>query len=268
MAAVDAELIAAVERSPAAAGAHDRSGWVGLFTTDARVEDPYGSQPHVGHDEIGRFYDTFIAPRQIIFHRDADFAVGAAVVRDLTLEIVMAPEVRLEVTMHLRYDLRESDGDWMVERLRAHWELPTMMVPMLRHGAMSLPPSLRLVRELLHNQGLGGSAGYLRALRRPGRRARRCVETFLDAAVAGDQMTARRLLVNGAITHGDERAIAVGQFVEHMRGGRWTKMIAAGDTVSATVHTPTGRGVVFCEIPGAAVGITRVRYFGALSTTP
>ena len=52
-------------------------------------------------------------------------------------------------------------ADWMVERLRAHWELPTMLIPMLRHGAKSLPPSLRLVRELLRNQGLGGSVGYL-----------------------------------------------------------------------------------------------------------
>jgi hypothetical protein len=264
VAAVDAALITAVERSPAATGAHDRSGWLGIFTTDARVEDPYGSAPHVGHQEIGRFYDTFIAPRQIIFHRDADFTVGAAVVRDLMLEIVMAPGVRLDVPMHLRYDLRECDGDWMVERLRAHWELPTMMVPMLRHGAMSLPPSLRLVRELLRNQGLGGSAGYLRALRRPGRRARRCVEKFLDAAVAGDQMSARRLLGDGAITHGEEAPITVGDIAEHVRGGRWTKMIATGDTVSATVHTPFGRAVVFCEIPRATAGINRIRYFGAL----
>ncbi|MBL7660525.1 transporter, partial [Escherichia coli] len=39
------ELLAAVERSPQAAAAHDRAGWVGLFTGDARVEDPVGSQP-------------------------------------------------------------------------------------------------------------------------------------------------------------------------------------------------------------------------------
>lgn len=64
------ELLAAVERSPQAAAAHDRAGWVGLFTGDARVEDPVGSQPQVGHEAIGRFYDTFIGPRDITFHRD------------------------------------------------------------------------------------------------------------------------------------------------------------------------------------------------------
>lgn len=261
MVAVNAELIAAVERSPAATGVHDRAGWVGLFTRDGRVEDPYGSRPHVGYDEIGRFYDTFIAPRQIIFHRDVDFTVEAAVVRDLTLEIVMATDVTLDVPMHLRYDLREVNGDWAVERLRAHWELSAMLLPMLRHGVKSLSPSLRLVRELMRNQGVGGSIGYLGALKRPSRRAKRCVTTFLDAVAAGDEVTARRALGDGAITYGDEVPIAIGAFIERGRGGRWTKMIGAGDTVSATVHNPSGRGVVYCEIPSAARGITRVRYF-------
>ena len=135
MAAVNAELLAVVERSPAATDVHDRSGWVGLFTADGRVEDSVRLPSHLGFEEIGRFADTFIGPRQIIFHRDVDLAVGAAVVRDLMLEIVMAAGVTLDVPMHLRYDLRESEGDWAIERLRAHWELPTMVAQMLRHGA-------------------------------------------------------------------------------------------------------------------------------------
>ena len=53
------------------------------------VEDPYGSRPHVGREQIDRFYDTFISPRQIIFHRDFDVVAGTTVVRDLMLEIVM-----------------------------------------------------------------------------------------------------------------------------------------------------------------------------------
>ena len=56
--------------------AHDRDGWVGLFTADGVVEDPVGSRPHRGRAEIERFYDTFIGPRDITFHRDADVVVG------------------------------------------------------------------------------------------------------------------------------------------------------------------------------------------------
>ncbi|HEY9303078.1 MAG TPA: ketosteroid isomerase family protein, partial [Mycobacterium sp.] len=83
----ESALLAAVERSPHAAAAHDRAGWVGLFTPDGRVEDPVGSRPHVGPSEIGRFYDTFIGPRDIAFHRDLDVVVGPSVVRDLDLEV-------------------------------------------------------------------------------------------------------------------------------------------------------------------------------------
>jgi hypothetical protein len=64
----ESALLAAVERSPEAA-AHDRAGWVGLFTVDGRIEDPVGSRPHVGQAQIGRFYDTFIGPRDIAFDR-------------------------------------------------------------------------------------------------------------------------------------------------------------------------------------------------------
>ena len=59
---IAAELLAAVEASPRATAGHDKSAWVGLFADDGRVEDPVGSRPHIGHAEIGRFYDTFIGP--------------------------------------------------------------------------------------------------------------------------------------------------------------------------------------------------------------
>jgi hypothetical protein len=32
-----------VERSPQAPAAHDRAGWVGLFSADVRIEDPVGA---------------------------------------------------------------------------------------------------------------------------------------------------------------------------------------------------------------------------------
>ncbi len=51
---VAAELLAAVERSPQAASARDRAAWVGLFTDGGRIEDPYGSRPHVGRAQIER----------------------------------------------------------------------------------------------------------------------------------------------------------------------------------------------------------------------
>jgi Nuclear transport factor 2 (NTF2) domain len=84
------DMLAAAEGSLAAAGARDRDGWIGRFTQDGRVEDPVGSRPHRGTAAIGRFYDTFIGPREIRSHPDVDIVVGATVIRDLQLEVKMA----------------------------------------------------------------------------------------------------------------------------------------------------------------------------------
>ena len=81
--------LAAVENTRGR-GAHDRHAWVGLFTPGGQVEDPVGSRPHRGRHAIERFYATFIGPRDITFHRDADVVVGNTVVRDLELEVTMA----------------------------------------------------------------------------------------------------------------------------------------------------------------------------------
>ena len=106
-----AELLAAVERSPAAVGAHDRRAWVGLFTPGGQVEDPVGSRPHRGRRAIERFYDTFIGPRDITFHRDADVVVGNTVVRDLELEVTMADSLVMRIPTYLRYDVESTSDD-------------------------------------------------------------------------------------------------------------------------------------------------------------
>ena len=126
---------------------HDRDGWVGLFTADARVEDPVGSRPHVGYDEIYRFYDTFIGPRDIKFHRDLDIVFGTVVLRDLELEVAMGPSVTMRIPAFLRYDLREANGEWRIAVLRAYWELPAMMRQFVRSGSGAIRPAFNF-REI------------------------------------------------------------------------------------------------------------------------
>ena len=88
------------------------------------------------------------------------------------------------------------------------------------------------------------------------------VSQRLDAAVAGDELAARRALSDGAVVSlGEDTSITLGEFLDRVRGGRWFKMISTGDTVSASVDTSSGRGVVYCEIASAAKGVMRLRYF-------
>src|ERR1700747_2805404 len=170
------DLLATVEQSPRATAAHDRAGWVSLFTDNGCAEDPVGSGSHVGHVQLGRFYDTFIGPREITFHRDLDIVTGTSVIRDLTLEVAMGSGVRVLIPVFLRYDLRATENAWRIARLRAYWELPAMIGQFLRNGVRALPASLQLSAGLLRNQRLAGTAGFLSGLRGAGRQGERAVE--------------------------------------------------------------------------------------------
>ncbi|MGB3475766.1 MAG: nuclear transport factor 2 family protein [Mycobacterium sp.] len=256
------ELLAAVEQSPAAAAAHDRAGWAGLFSADGRVEDPVGSRPHVGPEQIGRFYDTFIGPRDITFHRDLDIVRGTTVVRDLQLEVAMGPSVTMHIPAILRYDLQESTGGWELQRLRAYWELPAMVGQFLGNGVAALPAGVGLSRSLLRNQRLAGTAGFVSGFRRPGSRGKRTVETFLEAIAAGNTATARGLLSPSAtVTYGDDTAVDLAELGTQLDGARLTKMLAAGSTVAVSISSAQRRAVLFFDVIGRGAPISEVRYF-------
>jgi Nuclear transport factor 2 (NTF2) domain len=187
-----AELLAVVERSPAAAGAHDRAGWVSLFTVDGTVEDPVGSRPHRGAAALSRFYDTFIGPRDIVFHRDTDLVTGATVIRDLELEVTMASSLVMRIPAYLRYDV-DADGDQLkIARLQAHWELPSMVLQFARGGRAVVPAGISLTRALLGNQGVSGTVGFLSGFRGVHGRGKRHITRWLDAACTGNELSARR----------------------------------------------------------------------------
>jgi hypothetical protein len=270
----ESALLAAVERSPRAAAAHDRAGWVGLFTADGRIEDPVGSRPHVGHGEIGRFYDTFIGPRDIVFHRDLDIVHGAAVIRDLDLEVAMRPAgsagsaLTMTIPAFLRYDLREVNGEWNIAKLCAYWELPSMMLQFLRNGVSAVPATIQLSQGLIRNQRLRGTAGFAAGFRRVGSRRKELVDTFVAALGAGDKLAAQRALSSdAAMTFGDGETAEIAALVARCRGAAASKLLAAGSTVAASITSQHGRGVMFADVGRRRNEIRGVRYFPASSTS-
>jgi hypothetical protein len=267
----ESALLAAVERSPRAAAAHDRAGWVGLFTADGRIEDPVGSRPHVGHGEIGRFYDTFIGPRDIVFHRDLDIVHGAAVIRDLDLEVAMGSAgsaVTMTIPAFLRYDLREVNGEWKIPKLCAYWELPSMMLQFLRNGVSAVPATIQLSQGLIRNQRLRGTAGFAAGFRRVGSRRKGLVDTFVAAVGGADKLAAQRTLSPDAtMTFGDDNAVDIAALVARCPGATASKLIAAGCTVAASITSRQGRGVIFADVARRRNEIRRIRYFPASSTS-
>jgi hypothetical protein len=260
MAFTRADVLATAERSPAAA--RDRKAWVGLFMSNGRVEDPVGSTPHRGIAAIGRFYDTFIGPRDIRFHPDVDIVVGPIVVRDGELEVTLASTVTLRVPAYIRFDLQDDAGELKIAALSAFWELPAMVGQFLRVGIRAVPAVLQLSRLLLTNQGAVGTLGFLGGFRGIGTGSKGVVARFLDAACAGDEVGMRRRLVGRVhISSGDDLQLSAADLLRHLSGARWRKLIGCGHAVVATTERAGQRSVIFTEVGSEPVAITRIRVF-------
>lgn len=264
-----ADVLSVAQRSLAAAGTHDRDGWIGLFTADGRVEDPVGSAPHRGRVTIGRFYDTFIGPRTITHHPERDLVVGNTVVRDLQLEIAMAATVTMRVPIYIRYDLRAEKDDLRIAALSAYWELPAMIGQFARGGMGAVPAGIALGKTMFANQGLAGTLGFVSGFRGLGSGGKELFARFLDDACGGDEVGMRRLVSDTRVTVGDAGTMTSSDLVKHLSGGSWSKLIGSGRSVVARVDRGDRRTVVIGEVEGGAgrdrARITRVRLFGEIA---
>ena len=262
MAISPADAIAAVERSPAAVSVHDRDAWVGAFTDDGVVEDPVGSRPHRGRTQLTRFYDTFIGPRDIVFHRDVDLVIGSTVIRDLQLEVAMAAGLVLRIPAYLRYVVSDDRGDPKIEAVQAFWELPAMMLQFLRSGPRSVPAGVQMARGLITNQGLPGTLGFLGGFRGAGAPGKRHFRQFLADAQVGDEVAMRRWLGKGArITAGDRTAMTSAELLSRLAGARPRKVIGSGYSLVAGIDRDGGRDILIADVTAKPFAIRRIRYF-------
>ena len=96
-----------------AVGAHDRArlgGPVRLPTAQSRTPSVRGRT--AARAQIDRFYDTFIGPRDITFHRDADVVVGVdRRPRPRTRGDDGATRLTMRIPAYLRYDLERTADD-------------------------------------------------------------------------------------------------------------------------------------------------------------
>ena len=257
-------VLATVERSPAAAGAHDRAGWVGLFAGDGKVQDPVGSRPHVGHAEIERFYDTFIGPRDITFHRAVDIVHGHTVLRDLVLEVAMGSAVTMHIPAILRYDVHTaaSPDELRIARLQAYWELPAMAWQFARNGPAAVPAALQLTRALLTNQGPSGTAGFMSGAVGAGPRGKRLIAQLIDDACAGNEVAVKRVLGPDAdITAGDDARLRPTELVAALNGARRHTTIVAGGHVAVSVTGPGGDAILIADVGSRPSRVQRMRLF-------
>lgn len=245
----DQDKIDCINKSPAAVAIHDKAAWLGLFANGCLVNDPVGSKPHMGREEIGHFYDSFIAPNQINFDVDKDSVCGMMVMRDLIIETTMSTGLRVDVPTHIRYELVEEAGELKIEHLYAHWELMPMVLQTLKQGVLGLVTYGKLTLHMIRCQGLGGVLGFMRGFRGVGKRGKLRAEEWLTAISQGDSVNARELVAAGAELHlPNAEHCGLDAIAEKMQGLHWRKLTAAGNTVTATITLGEQQGVVYMAL--------------------
>lgn len=265
------DCLALVEQSPAAVAVHDKQAWLAIFARESVVEDPVGSAPHVtgpaeGRASLERFYETFIAANDIRFHVSRDIVCGLHVVRDLSLEITMAGNVKVEVPMHLLYELTEEEGVLRIARLAAHWELQPMLRQQVVLRWRNLKAGTLSFQRMLRQLGVRGIAGFMQARSTVGEEGKQRVKDFFECLKQRGDCSRFFNRQNPVIDfpYAAEQ-LPPAHLVDRGCEFRLGKTLAAGNFVTVSYSCRSGQdscgGVAFFEFDRQTLEIKRLSFY-------
>ncbi|MEM9729625.1 MAG: nuclear transport factor 2 family protein [Myxococcota bacterium] len=225
-------LLGLAKASPELADAHDKAGWLALYSDDAVVADPVGAPPsHVGRrkgslgDELGRFYEAFIAPSAIAMEPHLELVSEMSVFRAVTIHTThLKTGLEMHVPANLLYEIAQTDDGLRIRKMHAHWELNRMSRAVLSEGARGLRTVMRLNTLMLRSFGPRWMARYFRASTQGvGRQGKETWQRW--AAAPGDQPEV-------SIRIPGKPSVSPSEFVDASSGLRVGELIASGPTVS------------------------------------
>ena len=284
MALDSAQMLKTVERSPACVAAHDKAGWLELFSSDGEVEDPVGSavnrkgahrDPANGEDDLSRFYETFIAGNEIRFEVAMDLVAGSEVVRDVIIHTRLGTGLDVAVPAYLIYQVVEESGVPRIRRLRACWDLRRRSIGSLLSGWRGLWTLTAMSAHMMSVQRprwvLEYSRGMTSGVFATGARA---AEALARAATSRDVKALAALFAPGGEVEFpasapkepqallDRLADGGGLRIQQATSAGWlTGFRFEADWKSA----PATRGIGFLEFDRVTKRISRARFFGPVT---
>jgi hypothetical protein len=264
-------LLRTAKASPEVAGQHDKEGWLALYSDDAVVEDPVGTpasqagrrRGRLG-DELGRFYEAFIAASGIdmVTRRDivSDFHVFRAVDIHTTN---LKTGLKMKVPANLLYEIVPRDGGLAIKRMQAHWELNRMSRMLMSEGALGMRTIAVMNWRMLRAFGPKWLMAYFKTSQQGvGRPGKELVERLADPAarergdVFGPGTTVE--LPGGATA-------SAAEFLEGCTAIEFRDLLASGRTVSGLASIEWGartRDAGFvAELDASEHRVQRLRWF-------
>jgi len=264
-------VLRAAKASPELAGQHDKERWLALYADDAVLEDPVGTRAsHKGRrqgrlgDELGRFYEAFIAASGIEMVARQDIVSDMHVFRAVDiLTTNLKTGLKMRVPANLLYEIVPRDGGLAIRRMQAHWELNRMSRVLMSQGALGLRTIAVMNWSMLRAFGPEWLLAYFRSSQKSvGRAGKELVERL--AHMTGDD--AADAFAPGATVDLPGGANAsVTEFLEGCTSLEARDLLASGPTVSglATIEWGARRreaGFV-AELDPAGNEVQRLRCF-------
>ena len=264
-------LLRTAKASPEVAGQHDKEGWLALYSDDAVVEDPVGTPAsHAGRrrgrlgDELGRFYEAFIAASGIDMVTRQDIVSDFHVFRAVDIHTTnLKTGLKMTVPANLLYEVVPRDGGLAIRRMQAHWELNRMSRMLMSEGALGMRTIAVMNWRMLRAFGPTWLMAYFKTSQQGvGRPGKELIERLGDLELRG-----------GGDVFGPEATVelpggataAPNEFLEGCTSLEFRDLLASGRTVSGLASIEWGartRDAAFvAELDASALRVQRLRWF-------
>jgi hypothetical protein len=264
-------ILRTAKASPELAGQHDKERWLALYTDDAILEDPVGTpashkglRPGRSGDELGRFYEAFIAASGIEMQVRQDIVSDMHVFRAVDIHTTnLKTGLKMKVPANLLYEIVPTDRGLAIRRMQAHWELNRMSRVLMSQGTLGMRTIMVMNWSMLRAFGPKWLLAYFKSSQKGvGRAGKERVERLAqlpghDAADAFAQ-DATVDLPGGA-------KASAGEFLEGCTSLEVRDLLASGRTVSGLATIEWGArkreaGLV-AELEPAGLRLRRLRWF-------
>ena len=264
-------LLRTAKSSPEVAGQHDKERWLALYSDDAVVEDPVGTPAsHRGRrpgrlgDELGRFYEAFIAASGIDMVTRQDIVSDMHVFRAVDIHTTnLKTGLKMKVPANLLYEIVSRDGGLSIKRMQAHWELNRMSRMLMGEGSLGMRTIAVMNWSMLRAFGPKWLLAYFKSSQKGvGRAGKELIERLANEA---GQNGSEAFAPGATVELPGAAPASAAEFLEGRTALEVRDLLASGRTVSGLASIEWGarawEAAFVAELDAAGAQVQRLRWF-------